>query len=140
MPSIFTRIIDGEIPGRFLWKDDICVSFLDVRPLARGHALVIPRAEVDQWTDLPAEDAAHLMTVAHTVGNAQKQLLAPARIGLMIAGFEVPHVHVHVVPMTSMADLDFSNADSSADADDLDALRVEIVQCLRSDGHEAAAG
>ena len=140
MPTIFTRIIEGEIPGRFLWKDEVCVSFLDVRPLARGHALVVPRAEIDHWTDLPADDAAHLMRVAHAIGGVQMQLLGPARIGLMIAGFEVPHVHVHVVPMDSMVNLDFANADTSPDPDDLDALRIEIVQALRSEGHEAAAG
>jgi histidine triad (HIT) family protein len=129
--SIFTRIINGEIPGRFLWKDDVCVAVLDVRPLARGHALVIPRAEVDQWTDLPADTAAHLMTVAHAVGNAQKALLSPARIGLMIAGFEVPHVHVHVVPMDSMAALDFGQADPSPDDADLDRLQASLVEALR---------
>jgi histidine triad (HIT) family protein len=128
--SIFTRIIDGEIPGRFLWQDDICVAVLDVRPLARGHALVIPRAEVDQWTDLPADTAAHLMTVAHAIGNAQKTLLSPARIGLMIAGFEVPHVHVHVVPMNSMAALDFGQADTNPDQADLDELQGALVGAL----------
>ncbi len=135
MPSIFTRIIDGEIPGRFLWKDDRCVSFLDVRPLAPGHALVIPRVEVDEWTDLPADTAAHLMTVAHTVGRAQKKVLAPARIGLMIAGFEVPHVHVHVVPMDSMAALDFAQANPTPDPAELDALQDRIVAAL--DRHRA---
>ncbi len=140
MATIFTRIIDGEIPGRFLWRDDVCVSFLDVRPLARGHALVVPRAEVDQWTDLSSEAAQHLMRVAHAIGGVQKTLLAPPRVGLMIAGFEVPHVHVHVVPMHSMANLDFTTADPSPDPDDLDAVRIEFVQALRSEGHEAAAG
>ena len=130
MATIFTRIIDGEIPGRFIWRDDVCVSFLDIRPLARGHALVVPRVEVDQWTDLPAETAAHLMTVAHSVGNAQKALLSPARIGLMIAGFEVPHVHVHVVPMNSMAALDFSQADGDPDQDDLDRLRTMLAEAI----------
>ena len=130
MASIFTRIIEGEIPARFLWKDEVCVSFLDVRPLARGHALVIPRAEVDQWTDLPVDTAAHLMTVAHAVGTAQKALLSPARIGLMIAGFEVPHVHVHVVPMNSMAALDFSQADPNPDQADLDQLQADLSETL----------
>lgn len=138
MPSIFTRIIDGEIPGRFLWKDDLCVAFLDVRPLARGHTLVIPRAEVDQWTDLPVSTASHLMTVAHAIGRVQKDVLSPARIGLMIAGFEVPHVHVHVVPMNSMAALDFSQADPSPDQGDLDALRDELSAALVAAGHPEA--
>jgi len=138
VPSIFTRIIDGEIPGRFLWKDDVCISFLDVRPLAPGHALVIPRAEVDEWTDLPVDTAAHLMTVAHTVGRAQKALLSPSRIGLMIAGFEVPHVHVHVVPMNSMAELDFAQADPGPDQGELDRLREELCATLRHEGHAEA--
>ena len=135
MPSIFTRIIDGEIPGRFLWKDDLCVALLDVRPLARGHVLVIPRAEVDQWTELPVTTASRLMTVAHAIGRVQKDVLSPARIGLMIAGFEVPHVHVHVVPMNSMAALDFSHADPSPDQADLDSLRAELSAALAAAGH-----
>ena len=130
MPSIYTRIIDGEIPGRFIWQDDVCVSFLDIRPLARGHALVVPREEIDQWTDLDASTVAHLTGVAHTVGNAQKDLLSPARIGLMIAGFEVPHVHIHVVPMDSMAALDFGQADGAPDPDDLDRLQAELSELL----------
>lgn len=138
MSTIFTKIIDGEIPGRFLWRDDVCVAFLDVRPLAPGHALVVPRAEVDHWTDLPADTAAHLMSVAHAVGNAQRQVVDPARIGLMIAGFEVPHVHVHVVPMDSMVNLDFANSDPSPDPAELDDLRDRIAGALAAAGHEEA--
>ena len=123
MPSIFTRIIDGEIPGRFVWRDDVCVAFLDVRPLNRGHVLVVPRAEVDHWVDLDSETVAHLMAVAHGVAAAQEAAgLAPDRVGLMIAGFEVPHVHVHVVPISTMAHLDFTQADTSPDPEDLDAV------------------
>ena len=132
MASIFTRIIDGDIPGRFVWQDDVCVAFLDVRPLARGHVLVVPRAEVDQWTDLDADTVAHLTGVAHRIGQAQKALLSPARIGLMIAGFEVPHVHVHVVPLATMSDLDFSQADTDPDQADLDALREQLAAALES--------
>jgi histidine triad (HIT) family protein len=138
VPTIFTRIIEGEIPGRFLWKDDLCVSFLDVRPLAPGHALVIPRSEIDEWTDLPVATATHLMTVAHTIGRAQKAILSPSRIGLMIAGFEVPHVHVHVVPMNSMAALDFAQANPAPDHDELDRLREDLCATLRNDGHPEA--
>jgi histidine triad (HIT) family protein len=132
VPSIYTRIIDGDIPGRFVWQDDLCVAFLDIRPLARGHVLVVPRLEIDQWTDLPVDTATHLMSIAHQIGNVQKQLLNPARVGLMIAGFEVPHVHVHVVPMNSMAALDFSQADSSPDQADLDQLRDDLSAALSS--------
>ena len=135
MPSIFTRIIDGEIPGRFVWRDDVCVAFMDVRPLNRGHVLVVPVAEVDHWVDLDSEAVAHLMAVAHGVAAAQRAAgLAPDRVGLMIAGFEVPHVHVHVVPISTMAHLDFTQADTSPDPDDLDA----VADLLR--GHLAEAG
>ncbi len=130
MASIYSRIIDGEIPGRFIWQDDVCVSFLDIRPLARGHALVVPRVEIDQWTDLDAPTVQHLTAVAHRVGKAQKALLSPARIGLMIAGFEVPHVHIHVVPMDTMAALDFGQADASPDQDDLDQLQIRLGEAL----------
>ncbi len=130
MTSIFTRIIDGEIPGRFVWNDDTCVAFMDVRPLARGHVLVVPRAEIDQWTELPADAVSHLMSVAHTIGKAQKATFSPARVGLMIAGFEVPHVHVHVVPLQSMANLDFTQADSNPDQADLDAAHAALRAAL----------
>lgn len=135
MPTIFTRIIEGEIPGRMLWVDDVCVSFLDVRPLSDGHALVVPRNEVDKWTDLTADTAGHLMTVAHAVGQAQMAVFSPARVGLMIAGFEVPHTHLHVVPMDSMAQLDFRNADSNPDADALDRQHALLRAQLAADGH-----
>ena len=138
MPTIFTRIIDGEIPARFVYSDSDCVAFLDVRPLARGHCLVVPRDALDQWTDLSSRRAAHLTEVAHGIGNVQKALLSPKRIGLMIAGFEVPHVHVHVVPMNSMADLDFSGADTTPDPEDLDRLRAQIAEGLAAAGHQGA--
>jgi histidine triad (HIT) family protein len=135
MATIFTRIIEGEIPSRMLWEDSSCVSFLDVRPLSEGHALVVPRVEIDKWTDLPTDLAAHLMTVAHAVGTAQMAVFGPARVGLMIAGFEVPHTHVHVVPMNSMAQLDFGNATTDPDSDVLDRHHELLRAQLREDGH-----
>ena len=130
MPTIFTRIINHEIPARFIYQDTLCVSFLDARPLALGHCLVVPRTEIDQWTDLGASDAAHLTKVAHAIGNAQKKVLNPKRIGLMIAGFEVPHVHLHVVPINSMANLDFACADGSPNPDELDRVCHQLEQEL----------
>lgn len=130
MPSIFTRIIQGEIPGRILHEDEHCFAMLDIRPLHPGHALVIPKAEIDQWTDLDADLAAHLMTVAHRIGAAQKASIECERVGLMIAGFEVPHTHVHVVPLQSMANLDFRNAEVSPKADELDAMHALLLSAL----------
>ena len=135
MPTIFTRIIEGEIPGRIIWRDEICVAMVDIRPLNTGHVLVIPLAEVDRWTDLPAETAAHCTVAAHAVGRAQMAIFAPARIGLMIAGFEVPHTHLHVVPIDHMGHLDFTEADPDVAASQLDAVADQLRGALRSDGH-----
>lgn len=129
MASIFTRIIDGEIPARMVWSDDVCVAFLDVRPLNRGHVLVVPRVEIDHWVDLDPDVVAHLTGVAQRVAAAQQRVLSPPRVGLMIAGFEVPHVHLHVVPMEGMEHLDFAQADPDPDPDDLD----ELAERLRAE-------
>ena len=130
MATIFTRIIDGEIPSRMVWEDDLCVAFLDVRPLAPGHCLVVPRAEVDQWTDLEQEMVTRLMSVAHVLAAAQISVFEPSRVGLMIAGFEVPHTHVHVVPIDSMSQLDFANADTDPDQGALDEHLVSLREAL----------
>ncbi|MBM16321.1 MAG: HIT family protein [Acidimicrobiales bacterium] len=135
MASIFTRIIQGEIPGRIIWRDDHCVAMVDIRPLHRGHVLVIPVSEVDRWTDLPAETATHCLGVAHSIGRAQQEALAPERVGLIVAGFEVPHAHIHVVPIDDMTDLDFSRADTSADPLDLDLVADELRDTLLAHGH-----
>ena len=110
---------------------------VDIRPLNRGHVLVVPITEVDQWTDLPAAAAAHCMTVAQSIGSAQHEAFNPLRTGLMIAGFEVPHTHLHVVPIDHMGHLDFSNSDPDADPDDLDRVADLLRQTLRRAGHEA---
>ncbi len=130
MASIFTRIIEGEIPGRILHEDDVCFAMLDIRPLHPGHTLVIPKAEVDHWIDLDEATATHLMTVAKRIGEAQKSVVACERIGLMIAGFEVPHTHVHVIPLASMANLDFANADTKPLADALDSMADQLRAAL----------
>ena len=131
MATLFTRIIDGELPGIFVWRDDVCVAFLSIAPLRPGHTLVVPRAEVDHWIDLPAATTAHLMGVAHEIGAAQMDAFTPARIGLIIAGLEVPHTHLHVVPIDAERDLSFANADSTATpeslADAADRLRDALT-------------
>ncbi|MFM7271328.1 MAG: HIT family protein [Actinomycetes bacterium] len=134
MPTIFTRIIDGELPGRFVWRDATCVAFLSINPLRTGHTLVVPRVEVDHWLDLDPSVNAHLVSVAQTIGNAQMAAFAPLRIGLMVAGLEVPHVHLHVVPMDDVHDLDFANAASAPDPAALDRAASQLRDALRSAG------
>jgi histidine triad (HIT) family protein len=134
MPTIFTRIIEGELPGRFVWRDDVCVAFLSIAPLRQGHTLVVPRAEVDHWIDLDPEVNAHLMRVAQEIATAQQRVFAPVRIGLMIAGLEVPHVHLHVVPIDGMQDLDFGRADTDPDPAALDDAATRLRDALRDAG------
>jgi len=130
MSTVFTKIIDGEFPGTFVWRDDRCVGFMSINPLAPGHVLVVPIDEVDHWVDAPPDLAAHLFAVTHTIGLAQRAAFACERVGVIVAGYEVPHTHIHVIPTSSMAELNFANAAASVDRDDLagwaDAIRREL--------------
>jgi len=120
MATIFTRIIEGELPGRFVWRDDVCVAFLSINPVQHGHTLVVPIVEVDNWIDLDDDVMTHITLVSKTIAAAQQVVFNPERVGLMIAGLEVPHVHLHVIPINGVHDLDFANADADPAADELD--------------------
>ena len=130
MATIFTQIIEGRLPARFVWKDDKCVVFLSIRPLRPGHSLVVPREEVDHWLDLEPALLAHLTDVSQCVGRAQMAAFKPARVGLVLAGLEVPHCHFHVIPIRGMQDLDFANQDPNPSPQVMDdaagALRHEL--------------
>ena len=130
MATIFTRIIDGEIPGTFVWEDDRCVAFLSINPLKPGHTLVVPRQEIDHWLDCPADLREHLMSVAQTIGRAIQAEWQPEKVGLMIAGLEVPHLHIHLVPIWGVSDLDFANAAASVSRDELQENAERIKQSL----------
>ncbi len=135
MSTLFTRIINGEIPGRFVWKDDVAVAFLTIGPLTDGHTLVVPRQEVDRWTDVPAELLTQLTTVAQTIGRAQVEAFGSPRAGLTIVGFEVEHLHLHVWPVNSMADFDFGRVDHNPDPARLDKNAERLREVLRAAGH-----
>jgi histidine triad (HIT) family protein len=137
--SIFTKIIDGEIPGVFVWRDAQCVGFLSIAPMMPGHTLVVPRQEVDHWIDLEPVLARHLFTVAQTIGKAQDQAFRPRRIGVMIVGDEVPHTHLHVVPINSAGELSFAHADSNPAEGSLEAAAEKIRAALRDLGAEDVA-
>ena len=138
MATLFTRIIDGELPGVFVWKDEHCVAFLSINPLRAGHTLVVPRQEVDHWLDCPDELRDHLMAVARVIGLAQMQVYRPEKIGLMIAGLEVPHLHIHVVPIDGVHDLDFARA-GSASTEQLEQEAGSIRYILAAQGYEEPA-
>jgi histidine triad (HIT) family protein len=111
--TLFSRIIDGELPGQFVWEDPSCVAFLSIHPLSDGHTLVVPRVEIDDWLDCPPELRDHLFVVAHRVGRAIRAVYDPPRVALVIAGFEVPHLHVHVFGAAGLHSFDFSRAGSA---------------------------
>ena len=139
MATVFTKIIRDELPGLFVWSDERCVVFLSINPIQTGHALVVPRAEVDHWLDLEPSLAAHLMEVSQAIGKGQSVAFSPERIGLIIVGFEVPHVHAHVIPTWSMRDLSFKNAAQDPDSAEMAAAAEKLRSALRSLGYAQAA-
>jgi histidine triad (HIT) family protein len=137
--TIFTRIIEGELPARFVWKDDECVVFLSISPLRPGHALVVPRREIDHWIDLDAALLAHLFETAQAIGKAQLAGFKPVRIGMAVAGLEVPHCHIHVIPIRGAQDLNFANQDTNPDPKMMDDAAETIRRELRRLGFNQVA-
>lgn len=136
MATLFTRIIRGEIPGSFVWRDDRCVVFLSINPLAPGHALVVPIAEHDHWIDAPAALNAHLFAVAQIIGQAQQRAFACERVGVIVAGYEVPHLHVHVIPTTTMSQFNFANAGNATPAqleEAAELIRIQLRNARRTE-------
>ncbi len=109
MPSIFTRIVNGEIPGHKIAETDEFLAFLDVFPCAPGHTLVIPKQEIDYIFDLEDTLYAGLMQFSKKIATAVEQAVPCKRIGVAVVGLEVPHAHVHLIPLNSMADMNFNN-------------------------------
>lgn len=134
MPSLFTRIISGELPGHFALKNDDLVVFMTIAPTNRGHALVVPRAEIDQWIDVPADLSAKLFDMGRLVGLAQRATFGCTRIGLVIAGFEVNHCHLHCIPADAMSNLDFTNQQHGTPAEDLAAAASALGAQLHRNG------
>ncbi len=135
MSTLFSRIIQGELPGRFVWSDERCVALLTIAPLRPGHALVVPRDEVDEWTDTDDDLLTELMLVAKRVGAAQKVAFDAPRAGLIVAGFEVPHAHLHVFPSWGIDDFDFDNVDHDPDPAELDTAAAALRKALQEAGH-----
>ncbi len=139
MPTVFTRIIEGDLPGTFVWRDPQCVAFLSINPVQPGHALVVPIVEVDHWIDLDPELACHLTGVAQTIARAEQAVYDPVKVGLLVAGLEVPHVHLHVIPIVhSEADLHLDRATSAA-PEQLEREAVRIRAALVALGAEGAS-
>jgi histidine triad (HIT) family protein len=135
--SIFTKIIAGEIPGYFVWDDDLCIAIMTIMPIREGHCMVIPKEEVNHWDDVPEDTARHLMSVSQKVAKAVKAVVPCKRIGVSIIGIEVPHTHIHLMPMNTTADMDFKNA-REASPEALAATAGRIREALLGQGYKEA--
>jgi len=130
MATVFTKIINGELPGRFVYEDDDFVAFLTIEPMTPGHCLVVPRAEIDQWQDVNADVFARCMAVAQRLGRAVTRAFGAKRAGLIIAGLEVPHLHVHVFPAYNLTDFGFANVNRNPSPESLDEAQAKIKAAL----------
>jgi histidine triad (HIT) family protein len=108
MASIFTRIINGEVPCHKVGEDDRYLAFLDISPLREGHTLVVPKLEVDRFFDLPADVLAGIMPFAQEVAQRIQRAFPCDRVGVAVIGLEVPHAHVHLIPIDRMSDMDLT--------------------------------
>ena len=130
MSTVFSKVINGDLPGRFVYRSSDVVAFLSIEPLTYGHVLVVPVEEVDKWTDMAPELWAQVNAVAYEIGNAVIQAFDVPRAGNVIAGFEVPHAHIHVFPASSMDDFNFANVIPADQTDE--AAMDEAAQKLRA--------
>lgn len=138
MTTLFTKIINGEIPGRFVWQDDDVVAFLTIAPITPGHTLVVPRQEIEHWLEADTDTLAKVMAVAQTIGKAQQAAFGAKRVGVLLEGYEVPHLHVHVWPTQSPADFDVKKVDVAVKPDAMDQHAETLRQALRDAGHGAS--
>lgn len=126
MATLFARIIAGEIPAHKIAEDDRFLAFLDISPLKEGHTLVIPKRETDYLFDLPDEELADLMLFAKRVAKAVKAAVDCRRIGVAVIGLEVPHAHVHLIPMRTVSDMNFANPKLAPSQEELRATAAQI--------------
>ncbi len=126
MPTVFTRILNRELPGRFVYEDDDCAAFLTIEPVTPGHTLVVTRREVDDWLDLTDSERDALWAACAKVGKAIDRVYRPGKVAAMLIGLEVPHVHVHLIPINSESQLDLSRADPNVHPTVLDEVAASI--------------
>ena len=128
MPSLFSRIVDGEIPCHKIAEDDRFLAFLDIMPLAEGHTLVIPKLEVDRYFDLPDDLLSGINLFARDVALQLERAIPCERVGVAVIGLEVPHAHVHLIPLNGVADINFERPKLQVTPEDLAATATKIRQ------------
>ena len=136
MASVFSMILAGDLPGRFVWRDDVCFAILTINPITPGHTLVIPNDEIDHWINVDDATWRHCNAVAKHIGRAIDEAWDYERVAVAVAGFEVPHTHIHVIGADSMADMSFARAEQDPDPARLDADAERLRAALRAAGHD----
>lgn len=129
MASVFTKILNGELPSYKIHEDELTYSFLALDQVNAGHTLVIPKREVNHWTEVPEADFVRVQLNAQKIGKALLKATGAPRIGQMVAGFEVPHYHLHLIPAWSIPDLDFKRAKRLTD-EEMKKIQADILRCL----------
>lgn len=137
MSSIFTKILAGELPGHYVWKDALCFAIMTIQPIRAGHLILIPNQEVNHWDDLPPATATHMIEVAQKIAKGIKAVIPCKRVGVTIIGLEVPHAHVHLIPIDHLIDMDFRLA-RMLPKEELAATAASIREALASLGHKQA--
>lgn len=135
MPKTFSKILAGELPGHFVWKDSVCFAIMTIQPIRTGHLIVIPNQEVDHWDDMPEATASHVMLVAQKIAKGIKAVIPCKRVGVSVIGLEVPHTHVHLIPIDNLMDMDFKLA-RAAPQDELAATAASIRSALATLGFQ----
>ncbi len=131
MASIFTKIVRGELPAYKVAETDQCLAFLDINPLARGHTLVIPKEEIDYIFDIPEPLYSELWRFARQVARAIEQVVPCERIGVAVVGLEVPHAHIHLIPINSVADMNFAKPRVKMSPEEFEALARQIHEAYQ---------
>ena len=132
MASIFTKIINREIPGHIIAENEHALAFLDINPLTKGHTLVVPKKEVDKLFDLDKETYLDLQVFAYHVAHAVEKAIPCLRVGVAVIGLEVPHAHIHLVPLNSMDDINFSRPKLNPSQEELKLVAEKIANQLNS--------
>jgi histidine triad (HIT) family protein len=130
MASIFTRIINKEIPSYKIAENEFCYAFLDINPLAKGHTLVIPKKEIDNLFDLDDELYRGLFLFAKKVANALEKAIPCKKVGVAVVGLEVPHAHIHLIPINGIYDIDFSKPKLKLSKEEFEEIAAKIVANL----------
>jgi histidine triad (HIT) family protein len=131
MPSIFTKIIDRELPAYIIEENDFCIAFLDVCPIQKGHVLIVSKDEVDDIFDLRDEVLQNMMLMSKKISKAMRNVFECKKIGVSIIGLEVPHAHIHLVPINNLNDINFAQPKLSFNPDEMQNIVLSLKSFLK---------